>query len=428
MGIPVSSRFPRRAARLGSSRRWTVKEGELSHRAPQILPGGKTVLFTVFTGQELAPSNRVLSLVTGQTRTLVESASWARYVPDGHLIYVLNGVAVTAPFDPNRLTVTGPPTPVLEDLRQSLAAGANLWPFAVSAEGSLVFVPGGPGRRSLVSVDRHGVGTPLGSGLHAYQQLRLSPDGQRLALTIREPVRLRHLDLRVGARPADPADDRRKQWLPGLESGWHTHRVRVRAIRATTTCSCRPPMAAAPPSGWLTSDKVQRPSSWSPDGRILSFTQDDPMPDLWTLSFEQPPTTRPMVQMPGYQTSSRISPDGRWLAYASEESGQFEVYVTSFPDGARKSPVSSGGGSQPVWAKSGRELFYFNGDKLMVVDVNTGQPSVQANRRCSSKCDPLSRRPVHSYDVSLDGQRFVMIQRRRRRGGASGQRRARLVQ
>jgi Tol biopolymer transport system component len=91
------------------------------------------------------------------------------------------------------------------------------------------------------------------------------------------------------------------------------------------------------------------------------------MPDIWTLSLESPRTPRPLVQLPGYQISARISPDARWLAYNLEESGQQEVYVTSFPNGAGKSPVSSGGGTQPVWATSGRELFYVSGDTLMVV-------------------------------------------------------------
>ena len=361
------------------------------------------MLFTVFTGQELTPSNRALSLVTGQTRTLVESRSWARYVPDGHLIYVLNGAAVTVPFDPTRLTVTGPPTPVLEDLRQSLAARGNLWPFAVSAEGSLVFVPGGPRRRSLVSFDRHGVGTPLGSGLHAYEQLRLSPDGQRLALTIREPTgsdiwiyELAHgrlTPLTTGGNDGAPV------WSPDgtriAFASWRfgPHNLFVRAADGS-----------GPTERLVTSDKVQRPSAWSPDGRMLSFTQDDPMPDIWTLSLESPPDaapTRSVAGLPDESPASRRMVDG-WRT-ASEESGQYEVYVTSFPNGAGKSPVSSGGGNQPVWANErprallpqrrqvdGRRCRYW------------AQPSVQAHQRCSSKCDPLSRRPVlHTMSASM---------------------------
>jgi serine/threonine-protein kinase len=388
----------------------TLNGQESSHRAPQILPGGDAVLFTVLTGPQLASSNRVLSLETGQSQSLVDSGSWARYVADGHLMYIVDGVAVTAPFDRNRLTLTGPPTPVLEDLRQSLMTGANLWPFAVSATGSLVFVPGGPARRSLMSFDRHGVGSPLSSGLHAYEQLSLSPDGRRLALTLRarsgydiwiyELEQSRLTPLTTGGQDGFPV------WSPdgtriAFASGRFGHpNMFVQAADGSS-----------PAERLVTSDKVQRPSSWSPDGHILSFTQDDPMPDLWALSFEHPPTARPMVQLPGYQTSSRISPDGRWLAYASEESGQFEIYVTSFPQGVGKSPVSSGGGSHPVWAKNGRELFYFNGDKLMTVDVTTGaafragKPALLFQMRSAVQTGGGS-----SYDVSPDGQHFVMIQ------------------
>ena len=385
------------------------KKGELSHRAPQILPGGKTVLFTVFTGQELAPSNRVLSLVTGQTRTLVETGSWARYVPGDHLIYVANGVAMTAPFDHERLTVTGPATPLTEDIRQSLAPPANLWQFAVSAEGSLVFVPGGrANQRSLMWVDRHGVGTPLGTAVRAYQQLRLSPDGQRLALTIREPAgpdiwiyELTHDRL---TRLTSEGNNLFPVWSPdgkhiAFASGrFGPHNMFVQAADGS-----------GPTERLLTSNKVQRPRSWSPDGRMLNFSQDDPMPDLWTLSLEQPATPRSIVQLPGYQTSSRISPDGRWLAYTSEESGQFETYVTRFPNGAGKSQVSSGGGTHPVWARNGRELFYLKDDKLMVVEVNTRSAFVAGKPVLLFQGQSVVPAGDSTFDVSLDGQRFVMI-------------------
>jgi hypothetical protein len=333
-------------------------------------------------------------------------------VPGGHLIYVLNGVAVTAPFDHSRLTVTGPPTPVLEDLRQNPARAGNLWPFAVSAEGSLVFVPGGPGRRALVSVDRHGVGTPLESGLHGYEQLRLSPDGQRLAITIVEPT---SYDIWI----YELAHGRRTRLTTGGKDGfpvWSPDGTRIAFASGRfgpQNMFVRAADGSGPTERLLTSDVVQRPSSWSPDGRMLTFHQEGgpsgPMPDIWTLSFE-PPIARPMVQLPGYQTRSRISPDGRWLAYASEESGHFEIYVTSFPSGTRKSQVSSGGGEYPVWARSGSELFYLNGDKLMVVgfnarsEFNVGKPTLLFQARSAVQASGWP------YDVSLDGKRFVMIQ------------------
>ena len=278
-----------------------AKKGELSHRAPQILPGGKTVLFTVFTGEELTPSNRALSLVTGQTRTLVEIGSWARYVPGDHLIYVSNGVAMTAPFDPKRLTVTGPPTPLTEDVRQSMAPRANLWQFAVSAEGSLVFIPGGrANQRSLAWVDRHGVGTPLGTAVRGHQQVRLSPDGQRLALTIRESAgpdiwiyELTHDRL---TRLTSDGNNMFPVWSPD-----NTHIAFASGRFGPHNMFVKAADGSGPTERLLTSDKAQRPRSWSPDGRMLNFSQDDPMPDIWTLALRaaaDAAPTRPAAGLP----------------------------------------------------------------------------------------------------------------------------------
>ena len=278
-----------------------VEKDEVSHRAPQFLPGGKTVLFTVFTGQQLAPDNRALSLVTGQTRRLVDSHSWARYVPDGHLIYVLNGAAVTAPFDPIRLTVTGPPTPVIEDLRPSTVEAANLWPFAVSAEGSLVFIPGGAKRRSLVSFDRHGIGTPLKSGLHAYDHLRLSPDGQRLALTLQELAGYNIWIYELAHDRLTPLTTDGKSGFPVWSPDGTAHCVRVTAIR--------PGQHVRAGRRWERPHRAVGDERLGPEAQLVvagwtdaEFYSRRPDAGSWTLFFEQPPTVRAMVQLPGYQT------------------------------------------------------------------------------------------------------------------------------
>ena len=255
-----------------------------------------------------------MSLETGRSQSLVDSGSWARYVPDGHLIYVSNGVAMTAPFDPTRLTITGPPTPVLEDVRQSMGPRGNLWPFAVSAEGSLVFVPGGPARRSLVSVDRHGVGTPLGSGLNAYEQLRLSPDGQRLALTMRTQTGLeiwihelahgRLTPLTTGGLDGWPV------WSPdgtriAFASGrFGPHNLFVRAADGS-----------GPTERLVTSDKAQRPSvlvaRWTDAELRLSGGPDAGYLDAFPRG--PPDDASDSVQLPGYQlelAASRRMVDG----------------------------------------------------------------------------------------------------------------------
>ena len=399
---------PRSVTTLSSAR------SERSHRAPQILPGGKTVLFTVFSGQELTPSTRALSLVTGQT-SLVESGSWARYVR-GHLIYVSNGVAVAAPFDPSRLAVTGPPTPLAEDFRRSRDFRRNLWPFAVSAEGSLVFIAAdgtAASQRSLVWVDRRGVATPIGTALHAYEQLRLSPDGEQLALTIREPsgsdIWIYELTRDRLTRLTSEGDNQAPVWSPdGTRIAFASSRFGPTNILVRSANGIGPTQR-------LASELFQFTSSWSPDARMLIVDQYNStytgMFEIGTILLEGPQASRLVVQRPGYQVGGRTSPDGRWLAYLSDESGQYEVRVTSFPNGSGNSPVSSGGGTQVVWARSGRELFYRKGNRLMAVPVDTrmgfvpGKPTQLFEGRYFDAGGAGSP----TYDVSPDGERFVMI-------------------
>ena len=186
--------------------------------------------------------------------------------------------------------------------------------------------------------------------------------------------------------------------------GWKLHRVRVDG-------SARPePLAGAGAS--------QFPGSVTPDGKFLLFrgTGTDTKEDIWMLPLEPPGEPRVVLQTPAYEGDSAISPDGRLVAYVSDESGQMEVYVRSFPDGGSKVQVSSGGGFDPVWARSGKELFYrveLEGEleeRMMVVDVNPGKP-IRLSRARSLFEDSYEHLGIGpSYDVLPDGQHFVMIE------------------
>jgi eukaryotic-like serine/threonine-protein kinase len=391
-------------------------KGEVSHRAPQILPGGKAVLFTVLGGPQSPPNISVQLIVGGKRGTLVDGGEWARYVPGGHLIYGYGAAAMTRPFDVSQLVSTGPPVSVAEDLGASLLNG--LWQFAVSADGSLAFIPSGraaASRRALVWVDRQGVAAPLATERHPYETPRLSPDGQRLALRIDEPAdtgvwiyELTHDRLtRLASEGNNQGSIGSLVWSPDgarIVFSYGRSGPLNMFVRASD--------GSGPIDRLRASDLTESAGSWSPDGRMLSFVHVDPttQQDIWALSLEAPGTPRPIVRLPGYQFGDRISPDGRWLAYVSDESGQWETYVTSFPNGNGKWQISSGGGTQPVWARNGRELFYRSGDKLMVVRVDTrtgfapGKPTLVFDGRYLTGAPGFP-----AYDVDLDGQRFVMI-------------------
>jgi hypothetical protein len=411
--ISVSGGPPRLVTILDKSR------GEVSHRAPQILPDGKSVLFTALTGPGNMPNTRVQSLVTGKT-SLVEPDTWARYLPGNRLLYVSNRVAVTAPFDLERLAVTGPSTPLIEDIRPTLGLYGNIWPFAVSPLGSLVFVPGTQAaeqQRTLVWVDRHGVATPLGSPPRGYEHVRLSPDGQRLALTIREPsgtdIWMYELARDTFTRLTSDGTSAAPVWSPdGTRVAFSADAGREIAVRVAnrggpTERSFRATRPGQIPNAWF-------PESWSPDGRMLSVMQYGlmTMADIWSLSLDDSSTSGPIVERPGYQLGSRISPDGRWLAYLSEETGQWEVNVTSFPDGHGTRQVSSGGGTEVAWSRSGRELFYksANGGALVAVPVDTRAGFVPAKPVRLFEAGSLSAfTGSGTFNVSPDGERFVMV-------------------
>ncbi len=162
----------------------------------------------------------------------------------------------------------------------------------------------------------------------------------------------------------------------------------------------------------LTSQSLQIPASWSPDGHVLAYTEYNPITgwDIGTLAMEGERKPQPFLRTPFNESQARFSPDGRWLAYVSNESGRDEVYVQPFPGPGGKWLISTEGGNEPVWNPSGRELFYRNGDKMMVVAVTTTPAFSAAKPRLlfegQYETNPM---PVPAYDVTPDGQRFVMI-------------------
>jgi serine/threonine-protein kinase len=384
-------------------------KGEYGHRWPEILPGGKAVLFTVWTGVSLDEARiAVLSLDTGKQRLLVEGGTYARYAPSGHLVYVRAGELLAVPFDLERLEVTGPPVSILQGVSMRPLTGAA--EFAFSANGSFAYVPGGPrgGERALLWVDRKGAAQPLPAPPRGYTTPRLSPDGQRVALGIE--------DLNAGL------------WLYDLPRGTLSRLIKsaVFPYPVWTPDGQRLTLRVNPDSNlyWMptdgsgaaerltTSENAQYPGSWSPDGQVLAFTELDPTTgfDIWLLSLEGDRKPKPFLRTASNEFGPVFSPDGRWLAYVSDESGRPEIYVQPFSGPGAKWQISTEGGTEPTWARNGRELFYRNGDKLMMAAVET-KPVFSAAKPILlfEGHYEIGLSGVEDYDVAPDGQRFLMI-------------------
>jgi hypothetical protein len=387
------------------------KAGEYGHLWPQILPGGKAVLFTIWAG--VGGINRariaVLSLKTGERRVLIEGASYARYVPSGQILYARAGGLLAVPFDLQRLEVTGAPVSILEGVEMDTNLGAAY--FSTSEDGSLAYVPGGLRgiNAALVWVDRKGTVQPLPTPSRGYDTPRISPDGLRLA---------------VGINDTNPG-----LWIYDLSRGSLTRLIEAGVIspypswtpdgkRLTFKAPIGDPFniywmpadGSGAPERLTTGESILWPGTWSPDARVLTFSSLDPTSaGIWILKLEGDRKPEPFERTKN-AAGGIFSPDGRWIAYVSTESGRPEIHVRPYPGPGGKWQISTDGGGQPVWNRNGRELFYRNGDKMMAVDITTqptfsaGKPTLLFEGRYLSGGSPLA-----NFDVSADGQRFLMI-------------------
>ena len=384
---------------------------EVGH-GPQVLPGEKAVLFT------LAPEGTnwddaqivVHSLETGERKILIERGRDARYVPTGHLVYVLDGTLFAAPFDAGKLELTGGAVPMAADV---MTAGESTGAahFSVSETGALVYVPGGGlESRTLVWVDRDGREEALAAEPRAYAYPRISPDGERVALDVRDQEN----DIWVWNFGRETMT--RLTFAPGQDMNpvWTRDGRRV-AFTSERDGPRNLYWKAADGTGTVErlneSEIPELPTAFTPDGTQLVFFEvaAEGGLNLGVLSLEGSP--EPLLATEFDERNAEISPDGRWLAYESDSSGQYEVYVRPFPsvdDGLWL--ISKGGGRQPLWAPDGRELFYLTpGTSLMTVDVQT-EPSVAYGKPEEVFAGRFSGGPfLRTYDISPDGERFLMI-------------------
>ena len=391
----------------------TPKADEGRHNWPEFLPGGKAVLFT--TGPEGPISGKrvaLLSLETGEQRILVDGTD-GHFVPSGHLVFGREASLWAAPFDVERLAVTGEAAPILEGVQVNTGGGWAL--YAVSNDGSLVYLPGGSGEeRTLVWVDREGREEPINAPPRAYVYPRLSPDGTRVALDVRDQEQ----DIWVWdfARQTltrltfDPAPDTYPVWTPDAR------RLIFSSARAGPV---NPFWQAA--NGTGSAERLAEDSngldtySVSPDAKrlVLRELAQKTGYDVVMLSMDGERRVVPLLNTQFSERNAEISPDGRWLAYQSNESGVFEIYVRPFPDvNAGRWQISTGGGEKPLWARSGGELFYLTlTESLMSVPLQVGASFTFGNAGIALE-EPYFAAVFadgRTYDVSPDGRRFLMI-------------------
>jgi len=391
-----------------------VDEGELAYILPDFLPDGKDLLFTIrsYTGIQTA----LLSLETGERKLVLENARQARYLSTGDLVYEqwATGNLMVVPFDLAALEVTGDSVPVVQGVRQSPNGFVD---YAISDNGTLVYGPStstGGLNRTLVWVDRKGQEEPLAAEPQSYQSPRISPDGSRLAITIDETggsdIWIYDLEREILTRLTfDPAADHYPVWTPD------GRRIVFDSGRAGAETGHNLFWKAADGTGQAerltTGPNNQTANSFSPDGMRLVFLGATTT-GLQVLSMEGERTSQPLFQSQFGERQGMISPDGHWIAYDSNESGRVEVYVRPFPNVEEgKWQISRGGGASPVWGPNGRELFFRspNGEAMMVVGFNPEPTFTPGSPVVLFTGEYTTSGAVTNYDISPDGQRFLMI-------------------
>jgi Tol biopolymer transport system component len=318
-------------------------------------------------------------------------------------VFFRDGALLGAPFDVDRLEMTGPVVRVLENLAVGTTMDAPM--AALSNAGSLTYAPSDAGTTRLVWVSRQGVEQPITETPRRYQYPRLAPDGRRTAVATAGDLWIQDIPRATFTRltSGQTVGNAFPLWTPDGT------RVLFRTLTGmywiAGNGSGHPQAIAGAVSGDI-------PCSVAPDGDTLAFMRQNAQTsrDVYVLSLGGQFRPRPVVNSPAFEGGAQFSPNGRWMAYASDESGQMQVYVRPFPGPDRRWQVSTQGGTQPLWSRNGKEIFYRVGNKMMVVDVSAGVDlTLSPPRQLFEQRYVFQNVSFANYDVSPDGQRFVMV-------------------
>jgi len=396
--------------------------GDFDHVWPEAMPDGRTALFTILpiTGGLDAAQIAAFDLKTHAQTMVMRAGSDARYVASGNLVYAAGGTLRAVAFDPDTRTTRGAPVPVIPEVLTTGGATGGGVDAVVADDGTLVYVRGVSGmggQRALAWVDRQGRETAMAAPARVYQYPRLSPDGGRVAVWANDSdndlwlwdvtrVTLTRLTFTplpiVDLYPVWTTDGRRVLFSSDRDGERNLYMQPVDGTGAAEQLT--------------TSPNLQDATAVTPDGARLIFTETTAQsgPDVLEVTLMGTHTITPLVQTPATERNGIVSPDGRWLAYEANDSGKLEIYVRPYPAvTSGRWQVSSGGGTQPLWSRDGRELFYVSpANALMRVGVERNSSWTVTTPTMLLKDGSvitLSGNPGRSYDVSPDGQRFLVL-------------------
>jgi serine/threonine protein kinase len=378
-----------------------LEPAERSHRWPFLLPGGKAVLFSI---QPIGASYddalmAVRSLETGEQRIVARGGASPMYLPTGHIVFGRAGVLMAMPFDLRRLEVTGPAVPILEGVAMNTGTGATQ---LATAAGSVVYIPGAvsESRRALLWVDRRGQARPVGIEQRPFSDVALSPDGQRIALAISS------VNSDIWVYEIGRGTLRRVTFSPGLDATpiWTPdgRRVTFNSIR-------NGPMEIFQMSfdGSGAEERLidagaanAQARSWHPSAGWLAY---DLAGDIHVLPMTGDRKPKSFLATQFAESFPAFSPDGRWIAYQSNETGRFEIYVQPFPGPGGKFQVSNDGGTRPKWLRNGRELFFRSGTRMMAAPIQPGATFTMGAAHVL-----FDGQYAPPYDVTADGS-FLMV-------------------
>jgi serine/threonine-protein kinase len=423
--VPAAGGTPTAASTIDEAKH------ERTHRWPTLLPDGKTVLVTVGSVEHPDDYDEAtivaIRLDTGERHVVINGGRTARYVSSGHLLFLRDKVLFAVPFDVRRVAVNGTPVPVIDGISGDVTTGSAH--YGVSEGGTIAFVPGDPsgGDRRLVWVDKQGKSSAIDTSPGQYGDPHVAPDGRRAAVTISGGASLRDIYVIDTVRGTSSrltfgaAENRSPVWSHDGQRLFYVVYDRARNVSTITT-------KAADGSGEARAITEVNGQAYAED-----VTRDES-----TLLFSANPSTvrgqfevfrvavqggskpiRILATSLNDVQNSALSPDGKWLAYYSSETGRPNVYVQSFPSGGSRAQVSPAGGTEPHWAPDGRALYYQQADGMMMVPIDAGPAfSPGKPQMLFGGVSVTSTDSGQTYDVAPKGDRFLMLRSVREGGPA----------